>query len=133
MLIFNVATVASLIFSGLYPGDYFQEGPRLIWKVLEYLRLQFESQGPTEKRLCSTRQPPATPDDRRCIIYPDSLTWLGLTRGTGFQTLSQECRAEVLNPRPSVYNSGDLTTRPCSQILCNQILTNGSVSGTWAF
>ena len=48
MLIFNVA---SLIFSGLYPGDYFQEGPRLKWKVLEYLRLQFESQGPTEATL----------------------------------------------------------------------------------
>ena len=37
------------------------------WKVLEYLRLQFESQGAPLKRLCSTRQPPATPDDRRCI------------------------------------------------------------------
>ena len=45
------------VFSGLYHGDYFQEGPRLKWKVLEYL-LQFESQ---LKRLCS-RQPPATPD-----------------------------------------------------------------------
>ena len=47
------------------------------------------------KRLCSTKQPPATPDDRQCIIYPDSLTWLGLTRGTGFQTLSQECQERV--------------------------------------
>ena len=27
--------LVSLIFSGLYPGDYFQEGPRLKWKVLE--------------------------------------------------------------------------------------------------
>ena len=43
--------LASLIFSGLYPGDYFQEGPRLKWKVLEYLKLQFESQGPTEATL----------------------------------------------------------------------------------
>ena len=44
------------------------------------------------------RQPPATPDDSRCIIY---LTWLGSTRITGFHTLSQECRVG-LNPWPSV-------------------------------
>ena len=43
--------LASLFLSGLYPGDYFQEGPRLKWKVLEYLRLQFESQDPTEATL----------------------------------------------------------------------------------
>ena len=34
------------------------------------------------------------------VIYPYSLTWLGSTRGTGFQTHSQVCRAEGLNPWP---------------------------------
>ena len=34
------------------------------------------------------------------VIYPYFLTRLGSTRGTGFQTHSQVCRAEGLNPWP---------------------------------
>ena len=109
ILIFNVASLTNLIRA--IPWRLFPRGPRLKWKVLlEYLRLQFESRAPL-KQLCSTRQPPATPDDHRCIIYPDSLTWLGLTRGTVFRHFPHPRAPRAgLNPQPSVFKSGDLIT-----------------------
>ena len=43
-----------------------------------------------------------------------SLHGLGWLDEQVFRHFSQECRAELLNPRRSVYKSVDLTTTPCS-------------------
>ena len=59
-----------------------------------------------------TRCQCAMPMSDTHLIYPISLTRHGSTRGSGFQTLSQECPALGLNPRPLGYQSDDLTTRP---------------------
>ena len=49
MLIFNVASLTNLFRA--IPWRLFPGGAMAKWKVLEYLRLQFESQGPTEANL----------------------------------------------------------------------------------
>ena len=45
-------------------------------------------------------------------------TWLGSTRGTGLQTLSQECHELGSNPRPHGYEACALTTEPLDPIIC---------------